>query len=156
MSVQVPRRGTRGAMFPRPPGWLMRRLNGMLVNRFRSKRGFEVRGVQGVILETTGARSGEVRRAIVGHIPEGPGTWLIIASMGGAAQHPRWLFNLARNPEATIEFGDGRRVAVRAETLAGADLEAAWKKIGEAAPVYVGYRSKTDREIPVVRLRAIT
>jgi deazaflavin-dependent oxidoreductase (nitroreductase family) len=75
---------------------------------------------------------------------------------GRWAQHPRWLYNLARHPDPTIEFGDGRRVAVRAETLSGADLEAAWKKIGEAAPIYVGYRSKTDREIPVLRLRAIT
>ena len=51
-----------------------------------------------------------------------------------------------------------------AATLAGRSLPAqtsgqldlAWDKIGKAAPIYVGYRTKTDRDIPVVRLRAIT
>ena len=110
----------------------------------------------GVILETTGAKSGLPRQAVVGHVVDGPDAWLVIAAAGGAAQHPQWLFNLAKNPEATLEFGDGRRVAVRAETPAGADLDLAWDKIGKAAPIYVGYRTKTDRDIPVVRLRAIT
>jgi hypothetical protein len=33
------------------------------------------------------------------------------------------------------------------------DLDAAWARIGQQAPEFVGYRSKTDREIPVVRPR---
>lgn len=154
MSVNVPPRGTRGAWFPRLPGWLAQRLNRMLANRFRRKGGSSVRGVPGVILETTGARSGELRQAILGHVPDGPDAWLIVASAGGAAQHPQWFHNLAKNPDATLEFGDGRRVAVRAESPAGADLDQAWERIAEAAPIYVGYRTKTDREIPVIRLRA--
>ena len=32
------------------------------------------------------------------------------------------------------------------------DLAAAWERIGKEAPEFVGYRSVTDREIPVVRL----
>jgi len=128
----------------------------MLANRFRRKGGSTVRGVPSVILETTGAQSGELRQAIVGQVPDGPHGWLIVASAGGAARHPQWLYNLARNPEATLEFGDGRRVAVRADSPAGADLDEAWEKISKAAPIYVGYRTKTDREIPVIRLRAVT
>lgn len=112
-------------------------------------------GVPGVILETTGAKSGEPRQAVIGHVSEGPDAWLIVASAGGAAHHPQWFFNLARNPAATLEFADGRRVAVRAESPAGSDLDAAWETIAQAAPVYVGYRTKTDREIPVIRLRAV-
>ena len=115
-----------------------------------------MRGVPGVILETTGAKSGLPRQTVVGHVIDGPAAWLVIASAGGAAQHPQWLYNLAKNPEATLEFGDGRRVPVRAETPVGADLDLAWEKIGKDAPVYVGQRTKTDRDIPVIRLRAIT
>ncbi|MEP6639359.1 MAG: nitroreductase/quinone reductase family protein [Chloroflexota bacterium] len=155
ISVQIPPSGTRGAFFPRFPGWLAHRLNRMLANRYRRKGGTTIRGVQGVILETIGAKSGMPRQAVVGHVADGPDAWLIIASAGGAAHHPHWFFNLAKNPEATLEFGDGRRVAVRAETPVGADLDAAWETIGTVAPIYVGYRTKTDRDIPVIRLRAV-
>ncbi len=155
MSVQVPPKGTRGAFFPRLPGWLAKRMNGMMANRLRSKGGQTIRGVPGVILETTGAKSGELRQAVVGQVPDGPGAWFIIASAGGAASHPQWFYNLAKNPDATLEFGDGRRVAVRAESPVGADLDAAWEKIEKVAPIYIGYRTKTDREIPVIRLRAV-
>ena len=47
------------------------------------------------------------------------------------------------------------RDTVRAESPEGTDLEAAWERIAIDAPEYVGYRSKTDREIPVIRLRAV-
>src|SRR4051812_18118039 len=154
MSVQVPPTGTRGAFFPRLPSWLATRMNRMMANRLRSKGGQTIRGVPGAILETTGAKSGELRQAVVGQIPDGPDAWLVIASAGGAAHHPQWFYNLAKNPHATLDFGDGRRMAVRAESPVGAELDAAWDKIAEAAPAYVGYRTKTDREIPVIRLRA--
>jgi deazaflavin-dependent oxidoreductase (nitroreductase family) len=110
-------------------------------------------GVSVLLLETLGAKSGKPRQAVLGYIDEGDGSWLVIASSAGAAWHPAWLYNLANQPEATIEFDDGRRVPVRAETLEGAQLEAAWARIATDAPEYVKYRSKTDRDIPVLRLR---
>ena len=105
------------------------------------------------MLETTGARSGQPRRAVLGYIEEPPDAWLVIASAVGSAHHPAWLYNLAKRPQATIEFGDGERVEVRAESLEGDELERAWARIAIDAPEYVKYRSKTDRELPVVRLR---
>jgi deazaflavin-dependent oxidoreductase (nitroreductase family) len=50
------------------------------------------------MLETTGARSGEARTAMLGYIDDSDGSWLVIASLGGAARHPAWLYNLARAP----------------------------------------------------------
>jgi hypothetical protein len=52
----------------------------------------------------------------------------------------------------TIEFFGGRRVEVDAETLSGAELETAWKRLETEAPEYPRYLSKTDRQIAVVRL----
>ena len=152
MSVQIPPTGTRGAWFPKLPGWLTERMNRMMANRLRRKGGMTTRGVTNVVLETTGAHTGALREAVVGEVPDGPDAWLIVASLSGTARHPQWLYNLAKDPEAILDFGDGRRIQVRAETPSGPDLDAAWAKIAEAAPIYVGYRSKTDREIPVVRL----
>ena len=151
MSVNLPPSGTRGAFFPR---FLARFGNAMSVRRFRRQGGAETRGgVHSFVLETRGAKSGQTREAVLGYIDESADSWLVIASAIGAARHPAWLHNLAKHPDATVDFGDGRRVDVRAESLDEADLARAWERIGVDAPEYVKYRTKTDRAIPVIRLR---
>ena len=153
MSVSVPPRGTRGVPFPRLPSWLTRFMSRMQRRQFRRHGGHTQGGVHALMLETVGARSGEPRSAMLGYFEEGPGSWLVVASLAGAARHPAWLYNLAGEPRATIEFGDGRRVDIVAETLGGADLAAAWDRLAIEGPEYDKYRTKTDRTIPVVRLR---
>jgi deazaflavin-dependent oxidoreductase (nitroreductase family) len=154
MSVKVPPRGKRGVPFPSLPGWLARFLSRMQQRQFRRRHGGQTQGgLHALMLETVGARTGEPRSAMLGYVEERPGSWLVVASLAGAARNPAWLHNLAREPRATVEFGDGRRVDVLAETLDGADLTAAWERVATEAPEYDRYRSKTDRTIPVVRLR---
>ncbi len=111
-------------------------------------------GVPTLLLETTGAKTGATRSAAVGFLEDGADAWLIIASLAGTARNPAWLHNLARNPSATVEFGDRRRVRVEATTLAGDELAAAWKQIAVEAPEYAKYLKVTDRQMPVIRLRA--
>lgn len=154
MSVTVPKPGTHGTRFPKPPGPLARLMSRLQLRMFRRKRGGHTRGgVHALVLETTGARTGEPRHAMLGFVEDGPGAWLVVASLAGTARNPAWLHNLARRPEAIVEFGDGRRVQVRATTLGGSDLEAAWQKVAAEAPEYAKYRSVTDRSIPIIRLR---
>ncbi len=150
MSVRVPPSGTRGVRVPR---FLMTFGNGMMVRRFHGRGARTGGNVEALLLETTGARSGQPRFAILGYLAEGDDAWLVIASAAGAKWHPAWLYNLAAQPDAVVEFKDGRRVDVRAETLEGEDLAAGWERIGREAPEYPKYFTKTDRELPVVRLR---
>ena len=149
MTVKVPPKGSRGVPFLH---FLMAFGNRWVLRQFRKHEMRTAGGISALLLETIGAKSGKPRKAVLGYIDEGGGSWLVIASTAGAAFHPGWLYNLARQPDATIEFDDGRRIAVRAETLEGRDLEDAWARIATDAPEYVAYRSKTDREIPVVIL----
>jgi deazaflavin-dependent oxidoreductase (nitroreductase family) len=109
-------------------------------------------GLHSFVLETIGARTGLVRHAVLGYLDEGSDGWLVIASKGGAPTNPAWVANLAAQPDATVVLADGTRVAVRAERLAGEELERAWQRISEEAPEYPVYRSRTSREIPVIRL----
>jgi deazaflavin-dependent oxidoreductase (nitroreductase family) len=156
VTVKVPPRGTQGVRFPRFPSWLARVFSRLQAQGFRRRRGGRTQGgVDAILLHSIGARSGEPRSALLGFLPDGPDSWLIIASLAGAARNPAWLYNLAHNPRAAIEFGDGRRVEVAAETLEGADLEATWTRIARDAPEYANYLSKTDRPIPVLRLRRV-
>ena len=150
VTVKVPSKGSRGVPFPH---FLMAFGNRWVLRQFRRHEMRTAGGIPGLLLETVGAKSGQSRKAVLGYLEEGAGSWLVIASTAGAAYHPAWLYNLAKQPEATIEFEDGRRIPVRAETLEGQELEAAWARIATDAPEYAAYRSKTDRDIPVLRLR---
>jgi deazaflavin-dependent oxidoreductase (nitroreductase family) len=135
------------------PRFLARLGNRFMVRRFRRGGARTRGGVDTLMLETVGAKSGERRQAVLGYLPEGDDAWLVIAALAGAARNPAWLHNLASHPDASVQFDDGRRVDVHAETLEGDDLKAAWERIAKDAPEFVGYRSTTDREISVVRLR---
>jgi deazaflavin-dependent oxidoreductase (nitroreductase family) len=149
MTVKVPRSGTRGVAFPRFLG----RMSRLVAALFRRGLGRSVGAVPTLILETHGARSGERRQAVLGFWAEPPDAWLIVASMGAATWNPGWLHNLAHEPDATIELAGGERIPVRAETVEGDDLEVAWRRIATDSRQYADYRTKTDREIAVVRLR---
>lgn len=109
-------------------------------------------GLHSFVLETIGARSGLVRRAVLGYLDDGADGWLIIGSKGGAPVNPAWVANLAAHPDATVVLADGTRVPVHAERLAGAELDDAWRRIDTEAPEYPVYRSRTQRAIPVIRL----
>jgi deazaflavin-dependent oxidoreductase (nitroreductase family) len=150
VTVKVPRGGTKGLRLPR---FLARLGNGMMLRSFRRGGARTQGGVETLMLETLGAKTGQVRQAILGFVPDGDDGWLVIASLAGAARNPAWLHNLAAQPEATVQFEDGRRIDVRAEMLEGPQLEAAWRRLEREAPEYPKYRTKTDREVAIVRLR---
>jgi deazaflavin-dependent oxidoreductase (nitroreductase family) len=88
----------------------------------------------------------------VGWFPGPDGSWLIVASAAGAKRNPAWYCNLAAHPgQVQIEV-EGRKVAVTAEQLHGAEREQACRQITTAAPRFAKYQIKTDRELPIIRL----
>lgn len=152
MSVQVPPRGSHGVAFPRLPGRLVAFVNGVMFRLYRNRL---FQGANVLSLATIGAKSGLERRTTVMYFPDEADAWLVVASKGGAATHPDWFFNLARNPDRVwIEMGS-RKLRVQAQTLAGEERAKAWPRIIRQSPVFAGYQTKTDRELPVVRLSAV-
>ena len=135
------------------PRVLMRLGNRMMLRQFRRGGATTQGGIDTLLLETVGAKSGQPRHAVLGFLPEGDDAWIVIAALAGSARNPAWLHNLAAHPDATVQLGDGQRVPVRAETLEGAELDAAWERLEREAPEFPKYRTKTDREIAIVRLR---
>ena len=128
--------------------------NRMMLRSFRKGGARTQGGIETLMLETVGRETGQVRQAILGFLRDGDDAWLVVASLAGTARNPGWLHNLAAQPDATIQLEDGRRLGVHAETLEGADLAAAWQRLEQEAPEYPKYRTKTDREIAIVRLRS--
>jgi deazaflavin-dependent oxidoreductase (nitroreductase family) len=143
------RRGTRGAWQPR--GWFVKTANKMMMRRVRTGKKF-MGGMSGLVLTTVGRKSGVARQTPLSWFPGPHGSRLIVASAGGAPGNPAWYHNLAAHPDqVTIEVG-GETVPVIAEQLHGDERAEAWRQITTAAPRFADYQTKTDREIPVIRL----
>jgi deazaflavin-dependent oxidoreductase (nitroreductase family) len=142
--------GTRGAR--QPSGFVARWMNKVMANRLRRKGVGKFMGMDALVLTTVGRKSGLERSNPVGWFPGLDGSWLIVASAGGAARNPAWYYNIAAHPDQVQIEVEGRKVAVAAEQLHGAEREEAWQQITTAAPRFGGYERKTDRELPVIRL----
>ena len=54
-----------------------------------------------------------------------------------------------------LEVG-GRRMRVRGDSLAGKERDEAFSRITAVVKTYAGYQTKTDREIPIVRLTRVS
>ncbi|OCB33781.1 nitroreductase [Mycobacterium malmoense] len=100
-----------------------------------------------VLLTMTGAKSGKKRYVPLMRV-ENDGRYAIVASKGGAPEHPVWYFNLKANPEVTLQDGE-RVVTLRARELDGAERAQWWQRAVDAYPPYAEYQAKTSRQIPV-------
>jgi deazaflavin-dependent oxidoreductase (nitroreductase family) len=142
--------GTRGSRQPRS-NRLMRWMNVRTINRIRRKGG-RFMGMNALVLTTVGRKSGVDRVNPVAWFPGGGDSWLIVASAGGAPRNPAWYYNIAAHLDQVQVEVAGRKVSVSAEQLHGERRDEAWRGIVEASPRFAKYESKTDREIPVIRL----
>lgn len=114
------------------------------------RRGYDWRGTTILLLTTTGHSSGELRTTPLIHRTDGD-RWVIVASKGGAPNHPAWYENLQADPRASIQVM-GEEIPVVASTASGEERTRLWALLAEAWPAYDDYQRKTDREIPVVVL----
>jgi deazaflavin-dependent oxidoreductase (nitroreductase family) len=106
----------------------------------------------GVILTTTGARSGLPRRTPLACMPEDDGTsWLLVGSNFGRPGHPAWSHNLLAHPDAVISW-KGRDVPVTARLLTGPERARAWTALLEFWPPYATYQARVTREIRLFRI----
>jgi proline iminopeptidase len=103
-----------------------------------------------LLLTTTGRRTGDETTTPLIYNRDGD-TPVIVASKGGAPEHPGWFKNLAKTPEVGVQI-KGDRFRARARVAEGEERGRLWKLMNEVWPHYDEYAEKTDREIPVVVL----
>ena len=103
-----------------------------------------------LVLSTKGAKSGELRETPLVYTRDNQ-HHVIVASKGGAPQHPGWYRNLLANPEVEVQVGT-KKVKARARTATGAERAKLWQEALKFWPPYADYQKKTEREIPVVVL----
>jgi deazaflavin-dependent oxidoreductase (nitroreductase family) len=114
-------------------------------------------GMQHVLLRTIGRRSGNEHKVALPYWRDPEGHRIIVASFAGAPTDPAWFLNLSdrvANPEVLVRVQGGLFWA-DAQILEGADHAVTWDALVLDRPHYSDYRAKTDRVIPLVRLREL-
>lgn len=106
----------------------------------------------GLVLTTTGRKSGQPRESPLMCVPEEEGTWLVVGSNFGRDHHPAWTGNLIADPTASISYGR-RDIPVEAELLEGPARQEAWDRALQVWPTFDRYAERAGREIRVFRLR---
>lgn len=114
------------------------------------REGNTMRGVPIIVLWTRGRKSGAVRKTPLMRVNDGD-QYAVIASQGGAPDHPVWYLNLAEDPHVSLQDGAGVK-DYTARVVAGGERDEWWKKATAVWPDYDAYQQKTQRQIPVVVL----
>ena len=134
----------------------MLEMNKGVIEEFRSNGGVcsgWLEGAPVILLTMTGAKSGRELCSPLVYSTDGDDV-VIIASKGGAPEHPNWYHNLVANPQVTVEIGTDKwdATAVLTEGDERARLYAAQAALMDNFNDYEKSATEHGRVIPVFRL----
>ena len=113
------------------------------------------REVPSLLLTTVGRKSGKKYLFPLFYGRHGQ-SYYIVASKGGAPEHPGWYRNILANPEVEVQVGTEKKHA-RARPVTGAERARLWDEAVVFLPPHAHYQRKAvAREIPVVVLDPVT
>ena len=136
-----------GEYAPSPAAWVRDQVE--LYENSGGTQGLTLRdtGLPVVIVTNRGARSGKVHKTPVMRVEHG-GRYAMVASKGGAPDHPLWYHNVRANPLVEVQDGPHKQDMIARE-VSGAERAEWWERAVAAYPPYAEYHAKTAREIPV-------
>jgi len=138
-----------GKYEPSPEQWVREQ-----VERYEATDGREAgtlgdTGLPVVIYTTRGRRSGNLRKTPLMRV-EHEGRYLLVASKGGAPEHPVWYHNLRADPSALMVQDGADRFDATVRELSGEERDEWWERAVAAYPPYAEYQRRTERLIPVL------
>ncbi|MGH2877362.1 MAG: nitroreductase family deazaflavin-dependent oxidoreductase [Solirubrobacteraceae bacterium] len=137
-----------GEYAPSPAQWVRDQVHE--IESSGGTRGTTMRDVPVIVITSVGAGSGKLRKNPVMRV-EHEGSYVAIASKGGAPEHPAWYRNLVEHPLVEVQDGPAKG-DFTARELSGEERERWWERAVAVWPDYATYQTKTDRQIPVVLL----
>jgi len=116
--------------------------------------GVPTMSVPSLLLTTVGRKSGD-RYLFPLFYGQAGDSYFVIASKGGAPEHPGWYRNILANADVEIQVGTATMKA-RARTATGEERARLWDSAVQIWPPFAEYQVKAvGREIPVVVLDPI-
>jgi deazaflavin-dependent oxidoreductase (nitroreductase family) len=82
------------------------------------------------------------------------GEIVIVASKGGAPEHPAWYLNIAAASEVEFQVATQAFRATWRETT-GSERQRIWDQMVAIYPPYAEYQKSTDRLIPLVLMKPV-
>ena len=131
-----------------PTQWLLKMFTYLHVLLHRLSGGLNtLAGKEMCFITMTGARTNQTRVIPLLYIPHGERA-LLVASAGGAPQHPAWYHNLIKYPNIEIEY-QGKRRKFRARLTKDTEKNTLWPICYRHYAPYEKYRKRTMRDIPI-------
>lgn len=124
-----------------------------LYERTDGVQGREWMGGTCIVLTTLGAKTGKVRKTPLMRV-EHEGSYAVVASLGGAPDHPVWYHNVVANPLVELQDGPVRRDYLAREAV-GEEKATWWARAVESWPSYDEYQASTERVIPLLVLEPV-
>jgi F420H(2)-dependent quinone reductase len=118
-----------------------------LYERSAGTEGTELNGRPVIILTSVGAKTGKIRKNPLMRV-EHDGEYAVVASLGGAPQHPVWYYNLTADPHVELQDGPVKK-DYQAREVSNSERAIWWDRAVAAWPDYASYQEKTTRTIPV-------
>lgn len=134
-----------GEYIPSTAEWA--RVQAERIEATEGAEGGELHGKPVIVLTTVGAKTGALRKTALMRV-EHEGRYLVVASLGGAPNEPKWAGNIRKNPHVELQDGAVKRDYIARE-LSGDERTEWWDRAVEAFPNYASYQVKTDRLIAV-------
>lgn len=128
-----------------PTSWVQEQTKKILETG--TTEGVEIQGSPVVLMTLRGAKTGKLRYTPVMRVEHG-GRYAVVASKGGAPEHPTWYYNIKAHPEFRLQDGTVTKEFVARE-VEGDERAEWWERAVAAYPPYAEYQEKTDRQIPV-------
>jgi deazaflavin-dependent oxidoreductase (nitroreductase family) len=106
-------------------------------------------GMPVIVVTTRGNKSGKIRKTPLMRV-EHDGQYALVASKGGAPEHPVWYHNLVADPTAVAIQDGPEPFEVEVREVDGDERASWWERAVAAYPPYAEYQTNTHRRIPVL------
>ncbi len=133
-----------------PPKSVIRFFTALNVLVYRLSGGKLMNRLEGApvcLMTMTGRKSGRKKTIALMYTPHGQDV-LLVASLGGAPQHPAWYYNLKAQPQIEIQAGRVRRKMLAREATPE-EKSTLWPVVVANYASFAAYQERTTREIPL-------
>lgn len=133
-----------------PPKRVIRFLTGLNVLIYRLSGGKLMNRAEGApicLVTMTGRKSGKRKTLALMYTTHGEEV-LLVASLGGAPQHPLWYYNLKAHPQIEIQVGRVRRQMLAREATPE-EKRTLWPVVVANYRSFEAYQQRTTRDIPL-------
>ena len=138
-----------GEYIPSPAAWVREQVEAYERSGGREANTLLDTGLPVIIVTMRGNQTGNVRKIALMRV-EHDGEYALVASKGGAPQHPVWYHNLTAHPDEVVVQDGPEPFTAQVREVSGDERAAWWERAVAAYPPYAEYQERTDRQIPVL------